>query len=97
MNLQIKGTTYKVQLYKNFGYSGETNIKEKTISIEADEDLEELRRTIMHELLHAYFFECGLNCFCNNETLISWLEKHIDEICKLSDDVLNNLSNQKAK
>lgn len=45
--------------------------------------LELLKRTLRHEVVHCYFFECGLDDqtpFARDETLIDWLALKLPDI-----------------
>ncbi len=87
--VQIKGASYKIQLVDNlYGNLGMTDTKNKVIYIEKEKDKNELEKTILHELLHANLYECGLPIWCNDENLISWLENNFldifDQFLKIS-------------
>lgn len=79
--LIIKGTKYTLEFFKESrNYSGETNFIEKTVSVEALQSKYELKKIIYHELLHAYFYECGLIQYAKDETLVYFLENMLFEI-----------------
>lgn len=47
--------------------------------------IELLKRTLRHEIVHAYFFECGLDDqtpFARDETLVDWLAIKLPDIFK---------------
>ena len=87
MKVDIKGTTYRVNFYKNYGVAGETNTRDKVISIENDKNSVEQWKTILHELIHAFLYECGLLELSHNETLAYWLENNILQIIELADKI----------
>jgi len=91
MKVKILGTEYEIILnakeekYPQLkGLNGYTDFTIKKIVIrefEKDDDsVEDLeyckRRTLRHEIIHAFFYESGLNCesiFARNEELIDWI------------------------
>ena len=88
----IKGSKYKVkEIEQNCFVSGETDFLTKTITIVKDNNIEEAKMTIVHELLHAYFHECGLKSYCNDETLIVFIESIFKDLNKNYKNILNIL------
>lgn len=79
--INIKGTIYKVK-FKNYLYGslGITRPISKEILIENTENIDDLKDTIVHELMHAYFCECGLLKYYDDEILVTWLGQHFGEI-----------------
>lgn len=75
--LDIKGEKYTFHLVdiidNNSNIEGETNTREKTIYIKKDNDISELSKTILHEMLHALFYECGRPYDCKDEELVEFL------------------------
>lgn len=76
--LTIKGQPYKL-IFKNGCFLdddcvclGITDKVNKEIIINISNDTNYLR-TLLHELMHAYFWECGLSDYCCDETLVDWL------------------------
>lgn len=86
--MQIKGQEYKTHFFKdNRGFEGLTRTDTKDIFIKVDEDENETKKTIIHELLHAYFFECGLVGYCSDETLVHFLEGIYFDLSKNALDI----------
>ena len=54
-------------------YFGYTDCDKKYILIDCNLEYKKLVEVLTHELLHAYFFECGLECYSSDETLIRCL------------------------
>ena len=72
--VNVFGTLYKVFLFDyECEYIGLTDKKEKRIYIDCRLKDEILTDTLTHELLHAYFYECGLESYSNDETLVGCL------------------------
>ena len=89
--VKIKGTPYFVEFVDELiGYEGLTNSKEKHIIIENNSDLKEIKKTIVHELFHAFLDECGLVEYSNNELLVTWLENHYFDIQKTLNKILDD-------
>lgn len=81
IKINIKGQPYIIRYVNNlYGHSGVTNTANKYIHIQETEDAYELQKTIIHELIHAYFNECGLIEFSVNEILAYWFESHFQNI-----------------
>lgn len=81
--VNIKGTDYKIIAEKpNRDYLGVTNYKKKTIKITTYNEGEEIKKTIIHELLHAYMHECGLIQYESDETIILFLENIFTDLAK---------------
>lgn len=71
----IKGVKYNINFYSDVrSYVGMTDTKKKEIIIFINQNEIDFFKTIIHELLHAYFYECGLCRFSDDEQLIEWLE-----------------------
>ena len=88
----IKGSKYKIKLIEqNRFVAGETDFLTKTITIVKDNNSEELKMTIIHELLHAYMYECGLKSYCNDETLIIFIKSIFKDLNKNYKNILNIL------
>ncbi|MBQ8468247.1 MAG: hypothetical protein IJ542_00640 [Clostridia bacterium] len=90
----IKGTQYIVEIVDNLyvGCVGETDTYNKTIVLVNDKDKEELQRSIIHELAHAYLYECGLIEFCHNENYVKWIEHTFFDIYNDFADIYNFIS-----
>ena len=77
----VKGTKYNVEFFtdpRNFVGLTETN--DKVIKLDITQDTLSLKQTIFHELLHAYFYECGLKKYCSDEILIEFLDSIIFDL-----------------
>ena len=81
LKINIKGQPYTICYVKNlYGSYGLTDNQNKFIYIQQTKDVFELQKTIIHELTHAYFYECGLVEYSANEILAYWLESHFNQI-----------------
>lgn len=70
--VNIKGVDYEIKVIeKNDFIKGRTDIQNHIVSI-VKTTKEDTKRTIIHELLHAYFHECGLPHY-DDEILIYFL------------------------
>lgn len=86
--VNIKGVEYKVYFVDEVpAVSGICDRKNKKIYVEILEDKDEMFNTLIHELLHAYFIECGLVSYSRDEVLISWLEQHFFELYNQFEDI----------
>lgn len=88
--VNVLGTTYTVYLgsYLDLGMKetvdGDCEVMSKTIRLRTDmkEDWDGdkslltkyVRQVLMHELVHAFFFESGMLDYFDDERLIEWLE-----------------------
>jgi len=90
--INIKGQEYQVE-FKDYlpNCCGLSDSAKKEIFIENNSNSEELKKRIVHELLHAYFYECGLNVYNSDETLINWIDHHFLEL----NDKLNKIIEEK--
>lgn len=96
--VNIKGQAYQVEFLNDlcsFGLCGQTRKVEKKILIDNTDDIEDLKKIIVHELFHAYFHECGLIDYCNDETLVRWLESNFFEISEKYEEIMNCGGNKK--
>ena len=83
----IKGCPYKIIFFdEDCDYLGLTSTRNKTIRIHNGLVKRDLERIILHELLHAYFFECGLQEYCADETLVNYFDS-------IYHDLSQNLNN----
>ena len=88
MKLNIKGNEYDIifendvflSSYKNQILDGECSSIDGTIRINKNNDDYNLDRLILHEIIHAYFYECGLPYYSNDETLVNWIAQNIQDI-----------------
>lgn len=82
--IDIKGCIYKVEYVdKPFEFNG--TLADATIDtdkrlITINRNAKDVNRLIRHELIHAYFDECNLPCYSNDEILVNWLAYSIPEI-----------------
>lgn len=78
-DITIKGQKYKVfKAPNNKDYYGQTNTEKRTIEITQ----ERIEETIAHELLHSYFFECGLYQYEGDELLHEVFGHNASELLK---------------
>lgn len=90
--VNILGKQYKICLFDyDCHYLGLTDTKEKTILIARNIDKEKFDSVFIHELTHAYLFECGLDNYCQDEILVNWLNRFIPKIYKLSEEIILNI------
>lgn len=76
-SVNIKGRKYKItwvdEIGGNSNISGRTKMILKEILLTEDsERFEETCLTIIHELLHAHLYECGLVEESVDESMVSW-------------------------
>lgn len=82
--IEIKGQLYRIEYVdKPFEFKGTladatVDNNEKLITI--NRNAKDVDRLIRHELIHAYFDECNLPCYSNDEVLVNWLAYGIPEI-----------------
>ena len=81
MNLKILGADYNISLVENLSdnNAGETDFVEKTIRIVNDKD-EDLEQILRHEIMHAFFYECGLMKYAEDEVLVDFLAMQFDKL-----------------
>ena len=76
--LFIKGRKYKLKevsvIDNDSNVVGMCYKKEHLIKVVKDNNMEESLKTIIHELLHAYIYECGLKDDSSNEDVVVYLE-----------------------
>ena len=85
------GQEYKVSIQDYLANCvGLSNNARKEIYIENCSDLDELKKRVVHELLHSYFDECGLGLYSSDETLMHWLDFHFFEIHNQVEKILEN-------
>ena len=77
-SVSIMGVNYKILLNKSnltHNILGQTNHLDKIVIIDySSYNQDELKETILHEFLHAYFYECSLHNYCKDENLIKFIE-----------------------
>lgn len=70
----IKGQEYKIELInENDFYLGKTDYENHTIYITRNLPQASFFEVACHELLHAFFYECGLPTYKNDEILIEFI------------------------
>lgn len=98
LKLNIKGVGYRVKLVdlidNDSKILGQTKHFDKTILIKKSE--KDSVDTIAHELIHAYFYECALSCYNDDETLVSWLGFHFGDLVENVLSVLKYFKNLKG-
>ena len=96
--IDIKGQIYRLEYVdKSFEFNGTladatVDNNEKLITI--NRNAKDVDRLIRHELIHAYFDECNLPCYSNNEVLVNWLAYSIPEIEYSVATLLNSLKEE---
>lgn len=97
-NIYIKGQHYKVSIVNSlYTASGLANLTNKYICIAENENKEEFLKTIIHELVHAYLYECGLIQYSGDETLVHWLDRHFLTIYNKAFDLYENFITSEGK
>lgn len=92
--INVCGVTYQIchntqeqdrDLVGSYGYC---DYKNKIIALNATNSEYQDKITLRHELIHAFFDECGLSKYSNDETLVIFLELQLPklfDICKRLD------------
>lgn len=86
MKVNIKGTNYNVAFKNHIAdcadgvILGRTNHDYYSIEIKNNRTFYDTCKTIVHELLHAYFYQCGLFSQCDDEDLVKWIESQYFDI-----------------
>ena len=100
--ITIKGQPYKL-IFKNGCFLsddcvclGTTDRVEKEITINISNDTDYLS-TLLHELIHAYFWECGLGDYYRDETLVDWLAMQLPQISDTYNQCKRLIDKQKKK
>ena len=95
MKIKIKGVPYSVKFREKVFHpetdevlSGYCDYTNKKIIISSDYDINFIERVVFHELLHAYFAECGLYKYEWDEILIHFLDYHIKDILTIKEKIL---------
>lgn len=90
--IKIKGRLYKVKFIDCDNlYNGLTNTETKTIIINNNLNNETLFETVIHELIHSYFFECGLDEYCADEKLVTFLARHFFDLKKSFENIFKKI------
>lgn len=91
MKLNILGTDYKI-VFENFGRDtrdGYIDIDNKVIHIDTQITSKTRKDiAIKHEIIHAFFFESGLEEYFYDEKLVSWVAMQFDKIKNIFNEVL---------
>lgn len=91
-HITIKGTKYKIKFVNDVFILNDTVVDatcdylNKIITI--NKNANDIDRVIRHELVHAYFNECNLHCYSNDETLVNWVAYAIPDI----ENILKNIN-----
>ena len=85
----VKGCAYKVIFFDDErSYLGRTDFVVNNIYIYSKLTKRDLEKTIFHELLHAYFYECGLMLYGADETLVTYLDSIYPELGQSMVDIM---------
>ena len=101
MKVNIKGTSYLVKFVDKIEEDGESVVvgqcykEDKKILILKGERVNSTAETIVHELLHAFFYECGLVSESSNEDAIRWIERNYFDIFKAFLKIFNSMFKDK--
>lgn len=70
--IPILGTYYKLviddELLESKEQLGEIDFKNKIICLTSNKE------ALLHEIIHAYLYESGLELWADNEDLVNWIE-----------------------
>lgn len=91
MYINILGTEYEIVVDstgknpKLKNANGSCELYSKKIIVEGDydndPDNEYLKKKVLrHEIVHAYFYESGINSWCQDEALVDWIALQIPKI-----------------
>ena len=88
MKIFIKGQKYNIEV-RDFIDKGDTagEIDKIGKQILIAKDSLDINHTILHELTHAFFYECGLYEECSKEGLVNRIAHHIPEIVKVYEKI----------
>lgn len=58
---------------------------EKMLGTDDSEDIKRIRmqEVVRHEIIHAFFTESGLDCYSDNEQLVSWIAVQFPKMLKV--------------
>lgn len=82
MKINILGTNYKL-IFEDFGNSKRDaycDVTNKEIHINNQCSDHYMKHSIRHEIIHAFFFESGLEEYFYDETLTSYIALQFDKI-----------------
>lgn len=98
----ILGTEYELirndETLKEINADGECRGYSKVIRIRplndmlfgdaSDEEKEKRYKEVLrHEIVHAFFNECGLDDYCNNEELVDWIAIQFPKMLKVFQEI----------
>ena len=87
----IKGIDYTIKFVDTFDLChGMTDTTEKIILINYSLEKNLMFEAILHELIHAYFYECGLDCWCDDEKLVTFIARHFFDVNEAFYFILKN-------
>ncbi len=94
-SVNIKGRKYKViwtdEIGGNSSIAGRTKMVLKEILLTEDKDMfEETCLTIIHELMHAHLYECGLVEESVDESMVSWFHVNFFSILNSFLDIVKS-------
>ena len=96
--IDIKGQIYRIEYVdKPFEFNGtlaDATVDSDNKIITINRDAKDVDRLIRHELIHAYFDECNLPCYSNDEVLVNWLAYSIPQIQYSVEMLLNGLKEE---
>ena len=98
--MYILGTKYKIvrcSIEEMKDYDGLCNTYTKQISIrhpqdmlgETDTDESKAIRymeVLRHEITHAFLFESGMECYCDNELIVDWIAKQFPKMLEVFEE-----------
>lgn len=96
--IEVLGTKYKFNIVKDEDFpksaegsdGGLTKYYDKEIVINGsakEESIEDYKRIIRHEIIHAFFFESGLPEYTQNEQLVDFLAYQIPKMVRIFEKV----------
>ena len=94
IKINILGTDYKI-IYENFGRDnrdGYCDVEKKEIHIDTQITNNTRKKIVLkHEIMHAFFFESGLEEYFCDETIISFIALQFDKINKIFEVIKNEI------
>lgn len=61
---------------------------QRTRALDSDDVAAEESETMRHEIIHAFFFESGLEEYGNDETLVQWLAMQLPKISEVLEEIV---------
>lgn len=86
MKVKIKGENYNIKLVSKIDSDdvnrvvGQCKKVDKKILLTKDDDMRYTAETIIHELMHAFLYECGLVKESSDEEMVDWFERQFIDI-----------------